>query len=77
MKKDSLSHRFLVEHNMFALLNNLKPTVEVTICKILKKSNLPEHLSLHNESMILSLGNIYQHASKGGPWELSLGSVVR
>ena len=77
MKKDSLSHRFLVEHNTFALLKNLKPTVEVTICKILKKSNLPEHLSLHNETMFLSLGNIHQHASKCGPWKIPLGSVVR
>lgn len=59
MKKDRLSHRFLVEQSRFTLLNNLKPTVEVAICKILKKSNLLVHLSLHNETMIVSLGDIY------------------
>lgn len=75
MKKDRLSHRFLVEQSRFTLLNNLKPTVEVAICKILKKSNLLVHLSLHNETMIVSLGDIYismfQSVVYGKfPWDL-------
>lgn len=37
MKKDSLSHKCVVEQSRFTLPNNLNPTIGVAICMILKK----------------------------------------